>query len=116
MPSGTVKKLFADTNFCFITPDDGSEDVFVHRNSLRMKGPRFANGRRGPLLSVPHLSEGDKVEIEVGGAARSRSRSVSPTLHSAMAMKKAVMKAAAPAAPKAMKKAMKAPAMKAAKK
>ena len=52
MPTGVVKKFFQDKGFGFITPDDGSDDVFVHR---------FVSGddRRA------YLEEGDRVNYEV---------------------------------------------------
>merc|ERR1712060_96696 len=52
MPTGTVKKFFADKGFGFITPDDGSEDVFVHRKV------------HGEDRSA-YLEQGDKVTYEV---------------------------------------------------
>ena len=32
--TGTIKKIIKQKGFGFITPDDGSEDVFFHRGSL----------------------------------------------------------------------------------
>merc|ERR1712226_1032291 len=52
MPSGTVKKFFEEKGFGFITPDDGSEDVFVHRKC------------HGEDRSA-YLEQGDKVTYEV---------------------------------------------------
>jgi cold shock protein len=52
MPSGTVKWFSDDKGFGFITPDDGSKDVFVHHNSINGEGFRS-------------LSEGAKVTYEV---------------------------------------------------
>ena len=50
MPSGVVKKWFFEKGFGFITPDDGKDDVFVHRHAL--------NG-------VESLEQGDAVTYEV---------------------------------------------------
>ncbi len=48
MSNGTVKFFNDDKGFGFITPDDGSKDVFVHVKGL--------NGLQ--------LSEGDKVSFD----------------------------------------------------
>jgi CspA family cold shock protein len=53
MPSGTVKFFKADKGFGFITPDDGSKDIFVHKS-----------GSRSPLW------EGDKVNFEIEDTQR----------------------------------------------
>ena len=46
---GTVKFFNAGKGFGFITPDDGSKDVFVHANDI----------------GGAQLNDGDKVEFEV---------------------------------------------------
>jgi CspA family cold shock protein len=46
--SGTLKFYNAAKGFGFITPDDGSKDVFVHASALERSG-------------IDALSEGDKV-------------------------------------------------------
>jgi cold shock protein len=52
MPSGTVKWFSDDKGFGFITPDDGSQDVFVHHSAINADGFRT-------------LAEGAKVTYEV---------------------------------------------------
>ena len=48
MTIGTVKFFNEARGYGFITPDDGSKDVFVHQNELTEK-----------------ISEGDKVSYDV---------------------------------------------------
>ncbi len=52
MPSGTVKWFNAEKGFGFITPDDGTQDVFAHYSAIEAKGYRT-------------LEEGQRVEFEV---------------------------------------------------
>ncbi len=52
MATGTVKWFSAEKGFGFITPDDGSADVFVHFSAIAGEGYR-------------NLDEEAKVEYEV---------------------------------------------------
>jgi CspA family cold shock protein len=51
LPTGTVKWFSDEKGFGFITPDDGSKDVFVHQTAIMGEGFRT-------------LSEGAKVTYE----------------------------------------------------
>ena len=54
---GTVKWFNDAKGFGFITPEDGSKDVFVHHSAVSMDGFRT-------------LSEGQRVEYEVTQGAK----------------------------------------------
>jgi len=51
--TGTVKWFDAKKGFGFITPDDGSKDLFVHHSEINIEG-------------YTSLDEGQKVEFEIG--------------------------------------------------
>merc|ERR1719356_79493 len=51
MPTGVVKKFFEDKGFGFITPDEGGEEIFVHR--------KIHGADR-----TAYLEEGAKVQFE----------------------------------------------------
>jgi len=52
MATGVVKWFSAEKGFGFITPDDGSADVFVHFSAIQGDGYK-------------NLDEGQKVEFDV---------------------------------------------------
>jgi CspA family cold shock protein len=52
MAVGRIKFFNAQRGFGFITPDDGTEDVFVHKNAVASAG-------------MNTLSEGQRVSYEV---------------------------------------------------
>lgn len=53
MSTGTVKWFNAGKGYGFISPDDGSKDLFVHHSEIQASGYKS-------------LNEGQKVEFEVG--------------------------------------------------
>jgi CspA family cold shock protein len=51
--TGTIKKVVKDKGFGFITPDDGSDEVFFHRSRL------------SPKVYFEDLRDGERVQFDV---------------------------------------------------
>ncbi len=51
--TGTIKSLIVEKNFGFITPEDGSKDIFFHASAL------------GDGMQFSDLQKGDKVSFDV---------------------------------------------------
>ena len=62
--SGTLKFYNAAKGFGFITPDDGSKDVFVHASALERSG-------------IDALNEGDKVTFVLEDDRKGRGKQAS---------------------------------------
>ena len=66
MPTGVVKWFNEAKGYGFISPDDGSRDVFVHFSAIQTNGFR-------------KLEEGQKVQFEVvDGAKGPNAQNVTP--------------------------------------
>lgn len=57
MPTGVVKWFNEAKGYGFISPDDGSRDVFVHFSAIQLNG-------------FKKLEEGQKVQFEVVDGAK----------------------------------------------
>lgn len=57
MPTGTVKWFNDEKGYGFITPDEGSKDLFVHHSAIQAEGFRS-------------LAEGAKVEFDAQQGAK----------------------------------------------
>ena len=99
MPQGTVKWFDNEKGYGFISPEDGSEDVFVHHTGIAgsgfkaleegekvtyevtqgRKGPQAANVSKGSSGAEPsRTTEYLRVPLDVEGAGRALAEHFDP--------------------------------------
>ena len=59
--NGTVKFFNQSRGFGFVTPEDGSKDVFIHVTALEAAG-------------IPSIDEGDKITFDIEDDQRGRGK------------------------------------------
>jgi CspA family cold shock protein len=62
MALGTVKWFNSDKGFGFITPDDGSADVFVHFSAIETSGYRSLEENQKVEYTVTQGAKGPQAE------------------------------------------------------
>jgi len=71
--AGTVKWFNPDKGFGFITPQDGSADIFVHFSSIRSDGDRSLSDGQSVEFLVEYGNDGRAAAVDVTSAVSSRS-------------------------------------------
>jgi CspA family cold shock protein len=65
MATGTVKWFNADKGFGFITPDEGSKDLFVHQTDIDSSGFRSLDeGQKVEFVSEPGTKGPKAVKVK----------------------------------------------------
>jgi len=62
MATGTVKWFNAEKGFGFITPDDGSGDVFAHYSAIATRGYRTLEENQQVSFEITHGPKGPQAE------------------------------------------------------
>jgi len=57
---GTVKWFNADKGFGFITPEDGSKDLFAHHSAIQMDGFKTLNENQAVEFEVEQSEKGPR--------------------------------------------------------
>ncbi|KAG5036281.1 hypothetical protein AAZX31_04G232300 [Glycine max] len=70
--TGTVKWFNSQKGFGFITPQDGTDDLFVHFTSIRSDGYRSLSEGQSVEFLLDYGDDGRTMAVDVTSAVRSR--------------------------------------------